>query len=420
MVFLAAVGVQSLEVRACADRYAAGGFRAGAFMVALSEGVKAQVSAALDKKDYNKAVDILEQAYSEDSFDDELKRLLAMAHMARGWAMVDAGDLDAALGDFRKAKLVEPEKQAATYMSLGYVSFCRKNFDDALDYLYEAVYLDPRDGQSHELIGQIYYERGRLRDAISEWQTAEEARPGDQQIKDLLGRARKELGVEKDFTKRETYYFTIKYEGEENRQLGDRVLDIMNQAYSDVSGDLGYYPNEPINVILYTRRQFVDLTGAPSWSGGVFDGNIRIPVGGNNIDPTTLAAVLHHEYTHAVVHMMVGHALPTWLDEGIAEYEEHWARKSKVRLRTDALLPLSSLSGSFMGIGDSAGAEQAYAESLSAVSFYIDRFGMYSLTRLLRLMGEGKGLSDAMEVAAGVTLKEFDDLWQGSVRSGAS
>jgi tetratricopeptide (TPR) repeat protein len=398
---LAAAGTPGLEGRA----------------YALSENVKAQVSRAVDRQDFNKAVDLLEQAYSQDAYDDELKQLLAMAHTSRGWARVAANDFESALDDFRKAKLVEPEKQATTYLGLGYTSFRLKEYDDALYYLFEVVYIDPRQGQAHEMIGQIYYQRGKLQEAITEWELAQEILPDDQGLKSLLARARKEQGVEGEFTKRGTYYFNIKYEGEEKRQLGDEVLDILNSAYSSVNGDLNYYPKEPVNVILYTKKQFTDLTDAPSWSGGVFDGNIRIPIGGSHINKEALAAVLHHEYTHAVVHMIVGHGLPTWLDEGVAQYEEHWARQAKADIRLDGVLPLSSLSGSFMGM-DPARAEQAYAESLSAVNFYVDRFGMYSLAKLLRLMGEGKSLSGAMEESAGVRLEQFELLWKDSVPGG--
>ncbi len=182
--------------------------------------------------------------------------------------------------DLKKARLNEPKKQFATYFGLAYCSYRLKQADDALDYLDEAIFLEPSEPQARTLRGQIYYQRGRLQEAVSELELALQEKPGDKGIKDLLAKARKELGVEGSFTDRETYYFNVKYEGEEKRQLGDLVLDVLYKASSNVGGDLGYYQKEPINVILYTRQQFVDVTDAPDWSGGVFDGNIRIPVGG--------------------------------------------------------------------------------------------------------------------------------------------
>jgi peptidase MA superfamily protein/tetratricopeptide repeat protein len=369
----------------------------------------------LNAKDYAAAIRLLESASANDQFDEELKKLLGIAYTERGWTEAGGARLEDALSDFNKARLTEPVKQQATYLGLGYVSFRLKEYDDAAYYLGEAVYLDPDEPMAHELTGQLYYQRGKLDEAVSEWERALAKKPDDEELKKYIAKAKKELGVEGSFTKRETYYFNIKYEGEEKRELGDEVLDILNRASSDIGGDLGYYPREQVNVILYTRKQFVDVTDAPSWSGGIFDGNIRIPVGGR-IDKTALSAVLHHEYTHAVIRMIVGGGrVPTWLDEGIAQYEERWARTPKADFGQAELMPLSTLNGSFMGIGDPDKVRLAYAESLSAVEYYVDHFGVYSLSKLLVGLGEGKDISGAMVQAAGITFERFDELWRGSL-----
>ena len=372
---------------------------------------KYQAIAALNAKDYDRAIKILEDASGSNPFDDGLKKLLGQAYSARGWAKVSSEKFDQALDDFKKARLAEPLKQAATYLGLGYASFRLKENDDALYYLEEAVGLDPKEDQAHALLGEIYYERGSLHEAISEWEQSLQIKQ-DEGVKSLLAKAKKELGVEKSFTKRETYYFNVKYEGEEERELGDQVLDILYSASTSVGGDLGYYLKEPINIILYTRQQFVDVTDAPSWSGGIFDGNIRVPMGGR-VDKTALSAVLYHEFTHAVIHSMAGNRVPTWLDEGLAQYEERWVRAPEGRMEGD-LIPLSKLSGSFMKDGTDT-AKQAYAESLSAVQFFVDRYGMFSLSRVLNLLGEGKDISEAMNEAAGVTLPQFEGLWRESL-----
>lgn len=380
-----------------------------------AEGVKNQAINALNSRDFGSAIKILEPASAADPFDGEFKRLLGYAYVGMGWEMLGREQFEPAIEHLNKARLVEPKKELATYLGLGYALFRLKNSDDALYYLNEAVNIDPNAEQAHELLGQINYDRGRLQEALREWELALEIKPGNSGVKSSIARAKKELGVEKSFTKRETYYFNVRYEGEEKRELGDEVLNILYVASTNIGGDLGYYLREPVNVILYTRKQFVDITDAPSWSGGIFDGNIRIPVGGGHIDKTALSAVLYHEFTHAVLHTIAGRNIPTWLDEGIAQYEERWARDPAGHVGGGELLPLSSLSGSFMGIGDSGKVRQAYAESLSAVRFYVDRYGMYSLSRLVKLLGEGKGLSDAMLDAAGVSLKDFEGLWRNSL-----
>jgi len=384
-------------------------------LIAASDDVKSKAVAAINSKDFDRAIAILEKAASDDPFDEELNKLLGIAYNNRGWSKTEKDDIAGAFDDFRRSNAVEPKKEAATYLGLGYTSFRLKQQDDALSYLNEAAYLNPTDGQAHVLMGQIYYQDGKLHDAVREWELAEQLTPGDANIKELLAKAKKELGVEGGFTRRETYYFNIKYEGGEERRLGDQVLDILNKAYTDIGGDLDYYPRQPVTVILYTRKQFSDITEAPSWSGGVFDGSIRIPIGGQDIDRTVLGAVLYHEYTHAVIRMVAGNNVPTWLNEGIAQYEERWVRTPSAELGEQGTVPLSSLNGSFLKIGDPGSVRQAYAESLSAVGFYVDRFGRYSLAKLVRLLGDGKDVQSAVQDTTGVSFKDFEGYWLNSL-----
>jgi hypothetical protein len=46
---------------------------------------------------------------------------------------------------------------------------------------------------------------------------------------------------------------------------------VLDTAFWRIGKALGAYPSAPINVILYSERQFHDVTGAPEWAGGGFD-----------------------------------------------------------------------------------------------------------------------------------------------------
>lgn len=368
---------------------------------------------AVHAKDYDKMIESLKSEQDKDPFNDQVKDMLASAYRARGWSGYASGDFEKGLTDFRMASKLELEKKAETYLGLGYGSYSLRNNDDALYYLYEVVYLDQDNWRGHELIGTIYYKRGKLAEAIDELEAAHRLAPGEAGLKELLAKARREFTVEGKFTNTDTYYFNIKYEGEERRDLGDMVLDILDSAYRDVGSDLGYYPKEPVTVILYTREQFSDVTDAPSWSSGIFDGNIRIPVGGK-VDKRVLTAVLYHEYTHAVTNMVAGRGVPTWLAEGIAQYEERAARDIAVHIDENHIIPLSSLNGPFVGMsGDQA--RTAYAESLSAVTFFVNRFGSYNLAKMLRLIADGASVEDAMHECTGISFEDFERYWVAGI-----
>src|SRR5207342_2089604 len=92
--------------------------------------------------------------------------------------------------------------------------------------------------------------------------------------------------------------------------------------YDALVRDLGSPPRDNILVTLYIEQAFFDVTHAPSWSGAVNDGKLRIPVSGLSSMTSELARVLKHELAHSFVNQASGGRCPTWLNEGIAQAVE--------------------------------------------------------------------------------------------------
>ena len=126
-------------------------------------------------------------------------------------------------------------------------------------------------------------------------------------------------------------------------------------------------PSSRILITLYSSQQFRDITDAPEWSGGVFDGKIRIPVQGAAQNMDQFDRVLVHELTHAMISGLALRGVPAWLHEGLAGYFE--SRDAGLAQRRVARLgfgvPLSQLEGGF-GRLNAAQAAFAYDESLVA------------------------------------------------------
>jgi hypothetical protein len=85
---------------------------------------------------------------------------------------------------------------------------------------------------------------------------------------------------------------------------------------------LNSYPSEAITVLLYTDRQFQDITRAPAWAGGEFDGRIRVAVAGALRTPAALDRVMVHEFVHAAIATLAPRGVPVWVHEGLASVLE--------------------------------------------------------------------------------------------------
>jgi hypothetical protein len=133
---------------------------------------------------------------------------------------------------------------------------------------------------------------------------------------------------------------------------------VFNSAFFRIGDTLGEYPSRTIVAVLYTEKQFRDVTRAPEWAGGQYDGRIRIPVAGAGQQPELFERVMTHELTHAVIAGIVRREVPTWLNEGLAQLFDG-SDPAAARRRMKALGRSISLKGLEHGFGHRAGAAQA-------------------------------------------------------------
>ena len=113
-------------------------------------------------------------------------------------------------------------------------------------------------------------------------------------------------------------HFTVSFEGPEDAALAAEALAALDRAYWRICDVLSAYPPASVPVVLYSGEQFRDITRAPPWAAGAYDGIIRVPVRGALENPAELNRVLAHEFVHALVRSIAPRAVPTWLNEGLA------------------------------------------------------------------------------------------------------
>jgi tetratricopeptide (TPR) repeat protein len=331
----------------------------------------------------------------------------------QGWQALQADDAERAAGFFRQA-LVSRPNDAALNFGAGIAAHLLGRADEAERSLKRALELNPRLADAAKLLGEIEYSAGYLDDAIRLYEQALAQKPEDPDISQRLEKWRKESAVHLGLTQRNDGRFSIIFEGSTDSALADHALATLDAAYWRIGGEIGAYPASSITVTLYTDEQFRDLTGAPEWAGGVFDGRIRIPVKGVRQNLPEFDRVLVHELTHAMVSTLAPRGVPTWLHEGLASYFEPEDLASALRvLRITGPVPVEVLLQRFAGLNERQ-ATAAYAESLVLADALMRRTGG-RMAIVLQSLDRGETLQESLQLV-GVSLPDLETDVMTSVK----
>src|SRR5204863_8334390 len=140
--------------------------------------------------------------------------------------------------------------------------------------------LNPRLTPASRLLGRIAYGEGDVDLAVKTYENALKYAPGDLALSREVEEWRRETDVHRSFDERRYDQFRVLFEGREEKQLATQATAVFNSAFWRIGQKLGEYPPHTIVAILYTEKQFRDITRAPEWSVGQYDGRIRVPVAG--------------------------------------------------------------------------------------------------------------------------------------------
>jgi tetratricopeptide (TPR) repeat protein len=358
----------------------------------------AQAQELLSRGEYQKALEGLERGVALHPYDLALRRNLASAYAQAAQQELAQGRYAEAAHHFGQARDLSPGT-AELGLLRGVALYWGKEYDAARAELTQAG----EGATPLFFLGRVSYDTGDLPAALALWRRALELEPGDKTILGFIEKAERELPVESKMDKGYSSMFDLSFDAELPPGLSAEVLDALESAYNSVGADLGLFPTTRIPVLLYAKRDFTSVTAGPDWSGGLYDGKIRLPVGGVSSITAQMRAILFHEYTHVVIAELTGGNVPTWLNEGLAEIEgrreySYPAPHFVKALQEGRLLSLSALSGSFAKMsGMEAGL--AYQQSHSLAQFMVTRYGWYAVQEILKNLGQRLSIEAAVAKA---------------------
>ena len=332
----------------------------------------------------------------------ELRELLLA-----GKAAIEARDYSGASSRFREAVAASPDSVAAR---VGYaISEVALGHDgSALAVVLDGLARTPENPRLLELLGDLRWREERVDDALEAWRRAFAIEPSDS-LRERILKGEREQQASRHYSFSTTSHFNVRYDGKVDSELAGAAMDYLEQQYWKLAGRYGHSPPQPITVLLYPTREFRDVTRAPEWVGGLYDGKIRVPLGGLNKLHAGAQDVLVHELTHAVLHSKTKGNCPRWLHEGLAQLEEDKPlRRADQQRLAQAVDPDDPAAWTL--------ANFSYPLALSQIRYLESRRGFSGIVHLLELLGDGLELDDALRRTYGEDYAAICRRWLSTIR----
>jgi hypothetical protein len=211
------------------------------------------------------------------------------------------------------------------------------------------------------------------------------------------------------------------------QSFANTIMEAAQSGLAFNAKETGLKPDGAIDLYIYASTD--DMREAmlyePSWTGGRAYPEHNIVVIG--IDPNSSEEVAWGKLTatHELTHVLIGHltfsclgSLPQWLSEGLASYSEGefdpvWEALLNQAIKTDTLLTVRSISGSFAESSEKA--RLSYGQSYSLVQFLIETYGQDKMTELLINLRDGATTDEALQKVYGFDIDGLEVKWREAI-----
>lgn len=356
--------------------------------------------------------------------DAQAREQLAIAYNNYAVTLADAGKIEDAVEQLQEALRVDPANAqlktnlATIHLKAAQEAYRAHRLPEAKRLANAALAVTPNNADPYVLLGEIEYDGQHLKEAKAAWEKALALRPDRVEVRTKLSQLNQELPVESTFEKLSQLYFDLRYTGQLERASGFDIQDMLLKARREVGSDFAFWPTRKIVVLLYTAGEFRRLRQqAPEWSAGQYDGKIRVPLPGQDLDLQTVTHTLYHEYTHAVVYDLTKGFLPTWFNEGLAEYEA-WKHDEppwtllRQALTEGRLISWPALSTQFSASSSMMQAGLAYEQAHNIVRYLAERYSFWRIKRLLKAVGEGTPFDQALQAEFRLKPARLEENWR--------
>jgi len=365
----------------------------------------------------DKAIDYLSMAYEMEPSNMVVSNNLAVLICKKAVNETENGDYTRAMELLKQAvgmvlEFKKPRENVSAFLFNSSVEAYNRRDQKAAFMFLTASHLLVNRFETHYMLGQYFYDIGKLDKAEFYWEKALKMKPGNTEVKDKLDKVYKERNIKSEMIGMDTAHFKIQFYRDYDIDAA-KLDEIFVRIYNGVGDDLDYFPATDTGAIFYSEDDFRKIFNQSGIVRAFYDGKIRMFLS-SGIDDPNFPGLMAHEYTHAVLSMMTNNHCPVWLHEGIATYEQSKympVNSGFVRafLASGERVELAKLETGFsskevriLGL--------SYEGSYFAVSFVINKWGWSGLRGLLERIKDGEHYANAIDEEFLISTESFEAM----------
>jgi len=265
-----------------------------------------------------------------------------------------------------------------------------------------------------------------------------EMRELDQGAKRLHERVTTLAEVWDGATYRSSEHFRVRIKPGKDEVLAKPALDTLEKSYDVLTKDFHMDFENPVLVEVYPRFEHFSAATGLSMEALENSGTIAVCKYRRLMINTPRSTVrgyayrdtLSHEFVHFLIYEKYGDAIPIWLHEGLAKYEEaRWrgdrggeltpSQQSLLAsaLRQGELISFERMHPSFAYLKTPSQGQLAFAEVTTVVGYLIEKGGWESIFKLADELASGADYREAIRKVTGTPFDRFWEDWQSYARS---
>lgn len=293
---------------------------------------EAEIRAFFAEKRFQEALDLIKAELStlpksSDGLDYRswLERQRWIIMTAKAWVFLEKQNCSAAMTILEE--IPEESRPNVALKGMGYCKFLTRDWQDADALLTRFLQSQSADHEALEMLARSKESQGLFEEALEITEELKNVN-SDEKAELEIEPLRKSLLAKQDESLNQQVrpgsFFSLHFQPGLSADFLDKVAETVQRTGEKLNLEFGIEPPvKSIEIFFHSSERFSEITHGPEWSGGIYDGQIRLPVRADGVLDMKSVVAIRHEVTHALLSELVQRRnLPTWFQEGFAQIAE--------------------------------------------------------------------------------------------------